>query len=304
VLVLGSSPDELVAQKAAGLISAAANTGTDKDLLRQVTRVARIRPDLSFVFRPHPRLFPNRRESIASEHSASIHVDSGDLPSNVVIPETDDELGLYDLLMVADVVWSHRSSTAIEALLLGIPTFASTESPLSVAPESVLRNVSGASDTEIANEIDEALSTGWQVSRVVGCARWIAASHCRTTWSISQKKRVHKWLPQLIQYNLWRFYVSIRFLRIALKRYGINRSWGVGNLSHRVIPIHPDHSVSVSLSRAVSDFHLSDLHDEEGEGELVRGILKEAEYLLSPWDGTEGAIKGLASWVGSENSKN
>lgn len=295
VLVFGSSSDELIAQKAANLLPSHVNTESDKELLHQVIRVARLRPDLSFVFRPHPRLFPNRRESHVSKESTSI-LDNQDVPQNVIIQTPKDNIGVHDLLMIANVVWSHRSTTALEALLLGIPTFATTESPLCVAPESVLRNLKAASDSEVVNEIDDALLTGWQISRVVACARWIATSHFRTTWSVSHKQLVQKFLPQLIHYNFWKLYMSVRFgiSNLRLKRY-----YESDKSRPCLLPVNLNHPVSFSLSNAAINFHSSATADGVEE-ELIREFIIMTERLLSPWDGSEGVVGELVSWIRSK----
>jgi len=297
VLVFGSSSDEVIAQKAAKLLPSQVNTDSDKELLHQVIRVARIRPDLSFVFRPHPRLFPNRRESHVSKESISIF-DNQDLPRNITIQDPKDCIGVHDLLMIANVVWAHRSNTALEALLLGIPTFATTESPLCVAPESVLRNLKAASDSEIVKEIDNALLTGWQVSRVVACARWLATSHHRTTWSVSHRQLVQKFLPQLIQYNFWKLYMSVRFGMSSLR---VKRFIEFDKSRPLLLPVYPNHPVSFSLSNAATNFHTSSTADGVEE-ELIRRLIIMTERLLSPWDGSEGVVGELVSWIRSKES--
>ena len=78
-------------------------------------------PELQLVIRPHPREFPNRRESISSPHWREWSGVLQDLPDNVKIDHPDLKFSLYDHLSHASVVITGWSSAAIEALSKGIP---------------------------------------------------------------------------------------------------------------------------------------------------------------------------------------
>jgi hypothetical protein len=80
-----------------------------------------IRPNLQLVIRVHPREFPNKRESVTSQHAIELLRELDDLPANVVVNWPSDEVSLYDLVQVIDIGLVATSTTGLQLATLGIP---------------------------------------------------------------------------------------------------------------------------------------------------------------------------------------
>jgi hypothetical protein len=77
--------------------------------------------NLSLIIRVHPREFPNRRETIGSEHSLHLKTILSDLPNNVKVNWPDDGMSFYDWIEIIDVGLNSWSSAGKEFALWGLP---------------------------------------------------------------------------------------------------------------------------------------------------------------------------------------
>jgi len=78
-------------------------------------------PELQLIVRPHPREFPNKRESHPSNHREAWDRVLENLPPNVRLDHPSLKFSLFDHLNSVDVVITGWSSTGVEALAKGIP---------------------------------------------------------------------------------------------------------------------------------------------------------------------------------------
>ena len=124
VLLAVSSPDEPIAAMEAGLFPPELTRPDDFEGLKTMLETVRLRPDIDFVVRPHPRLFPNHREKVISpdaQRIATLIEKERERNPNLFINWPWDEAGLYDLAVITSVVITQRSSAAHELAVLGIP---------------------------------------------------------------------------------------------------------------------------------------------------------------------------------------
>jgi hypothetical protein len=93
------------------------------DWIDYVISIVSTVPNLHLVVRIHPRELPNKRENVSSAHAKDLlsNLRNRDLPKNVFLNTPDDQLSLYDLLQVTDVILNGNSTSGLEAALLGIP---------------------------------------------------------------------------------------------------------------------------------------------------------------------------------------
>jgi hypothetical protein len=171
-----SSGDEIIAARLSGLFS----DDQPKDALfadavewvRFLVDEMKSRPDLHLLIRVHPREFPNKREGQRSQNSFLLEQIFQDLPNNVNVNWPDDNISLYDLIGVADVVLNSTSSAGLEFSAMGLPVVLhDTHFMLSYDPEinRVVR-----SRSEYMTTIDEALREGWSIENARKAFRWWA----------------------------------------------------------------------------------------------------------------------------------
>ena len=136
------------------------------------------RPDIFLVVRVHPREFPNRRETIKSEHAKLLEQALAKLPENVAVNWPADQISIYDLVEETDVFLNSWSSTGKDMALLGIPTVIySDEMPL--YPSGL--NYFGDTKESYFQAIERALEDGWNAEKVRQSYRWAAYEFLRST---------------------------------------------------------------------------------------------------------------------------
>lgn len=123
-VVLIGSPDET---RSSALVGAEFErvpidqVSTVQEFIEQTLRTAALLPRIDFIFRLHPRLAPNKRESLRSPDLDAIEQLLANHPDNVTINAPADGIGLYDVARIASCGINHASSAGLELLALGIP---------------------------------------------------------------------------------------------------------------------------------------------------------------------------------------
>ncbi len=136
------------------------------------------RPATYLVIRVHPRDFPNRRESVASQQARLWSDVLVDLPANVVVdwPEMKIPIGAYfGEIKALTTGWS---STGVEALLAGIPVV-TYDSLIPPFPASI--HITGESVSDYHTNLDAILDAGAQVDQkdwASGILQWFAFNFC------------------------------------------------------------------------------------------------------------------------------
>jgi len=176
ILAIGRSRDERVADQWTGShpFEHARLFDDEYDWVTNLIRMANENPETFILYRPHPRRFPNRRElkTDSSVHELLGHVSSRNPPDNFRVNLPDDQVSVFDLMRVADVVANSTSSVGLEALLLGIPVVGNGD-PLYAYPRSL-----HTEPIDKSNYFDLLKHTGRadltdQVNRITRAVRWL-----------------------------------------------------------------------------------------------------------------------------------
>ncbi len=192
------------------------------------------RPDLHFIIRLHPRMFPNKRDNVLSPVVGKLMVLLERVPANVSLNLPTDEVSLYDLMQLVDVLLSYRSSVGAEFAAFGIPVVVPANSDFFTYPEQI--NLVGHTQQDYLDKIELALQQGWSIDNVRKAFRWYAflfsriavdfsdSVHSRPIGIRPKKPGVKLWVWQKLVYLFIQFGPLIRE-RIALR----NRNFPVSS---------------------------------------------------------------------------
>ncbi len=230
LLIPMSSEDELNAAQLADLLpdtSHKPNLFADQFAwIRYLFEFARQRPGYRFILRLHPRMFPNKRESVVAPVVARVMALIDEAPANVVINLPSDDVSIYDLLQIVDVVLGYRSSVGAEFAAYGLPVVAPANKDFFSYPSEV--NKTAFTEDEFATLIDEAVTTGWSLENMRIVYRWFAFLFTRIAVDFSdsvnakpiairpKKPGLRLWLWRKMVYLIIQFGPLIRE-RLALR---------------------------------------------------------------------------------------
>ena|GEM_PF-1263351 len=124
------------------------------EFIEQTLQAARNSPEINFVFRLHPRLAPNKRESLRSPDLDVIEKLLSQRGKNVYLNSPGDGIGLYDVARIATFGINHASSAGLEFLALGIPVIHYDPPRLNAYPPSLGLEVSRNNDREFTDAIN------------------------------------------------------------------------------------------------------------------------------------------------------
>lgn len=134
-LLTTSSADEQFAFNFVGFIPEASKA-TDRvfldniDWIRETVEIFKRNPEKILVIRIHPREFANKREGLNSKEGSAIvnYLQDMELPNNIIVNVPKDEISLYDLANITEMLINSTSTVGLEFAALGIPS-------ISVSPE-------------------------------------------------------------------------------------------------------------------------------------------------------------------------
>lgn len=176
LLIPMSSEDELNAARLADLLpdtTGKPNLFADQfSWIRYVFEFAKSRPEYRFVLRMHPRMFPNKRENVVAPMVAHVMKLIEEAPSNVVVNAPGDDVSIYDLLQIVDVVLGYRSTVGAEFAAFGIPVVAPANKDFFTYPDEV--NRTATTESQFATMIDQAVDEGWSLENMRIVYRWFA----------------------------------------------------------------------------------------------------------------------------------
>ena len=212
-----SSFDEIKAAQACQLLPEKLDLlfPTQVDWIQELVDFMKSRSDLFLIIRPHPREFPNRRDSEKSEHAEHLEKAFVNLPDNVAVNWPSDNLSLYDVVEEIDVCLNAWSSVGEELSLLGIPVVVYNLDLAFIPPDL---NLYASSKDAYFQKIELALEIGWSLDISRAAFRWAALKYFYSRIDISDsypfieglsKKR--PLMTRLIDRTLK--YVDITFLR-------------------------------------------------------------------------------------------
>lgn len=237
ILVPLSSEDELNAAQLADLLPDTSDRVNlfdgQLDWLEYVIQFARANTELHFVLRLHPRMFPNKRESVLAPVLARVQRIIADVPSNVSINVPDDNISVYDLLQITNLVLGYRSSVGAEFAAFGIPVVTPANQYFYTYPNELHRVA--LSLKQYDKEIFKALEDGWSIEQTRITFRWYAFLFSRIcvdmSGSVSSKPSSLRPKKPGLRLFLWRklVYLIIQFgplirERIALRNRSLDSS--------------------------------------------------------------------------------
>ena len=153
------------------------------DWIKALIQYVDERKQLSLIIRVHPREFPNKRESVLSEHAKMLKLALSELPDNVKVNWPADNVSLYDLANIADVFANAWSSAGKEMAWLGLPVVLYSKD-LTLYPANL--NYVGATEVEYFQMIEQALRDGWDPQRIRNTYRWCAIEYKLAALDISE----------------------------------------------------------------------------------------------------------------------
>lgn len=181
-VALVGSPDET---RSSMLVDAefdrARGTGVSDvvEFVRTCVAAARLVPDIHLVIRLHPRLAANKRERVTSPDLEAIRGVLADLPTNVSVDSPGDEIGLYDVMRIADVGVNHGSTSGLEFLALGLPVIHVDPDRLKAYPPDLGSMVDRDDPEGLARQLKVEAATAWSLDRAVRAWRWMATALVR-----------------------------------------------------------------------------------------------------------------------------
>ena len=187
LLATMSSADEIFGAKMAGVLRDGQILPLFKDgfewisfLVEQLTN----RKDLHLIIRVHPREFPNKRESKLSQNAENLRELLSGLPDNVSVNWPEQNISLYGLAHIVDVVLNSSSSAGIEMSALGLPVVLhQVEHMLAYDPK--MHPIVDRRDQYMIT-VDNALRRGWSVDNMRSAYRWWAFVFTRIAVDISE----------------------------------------------------------------------------------------------------------------------
>jgi hypothetical protein len=180
---MSSHDEEFAAQYVGAVVRRRASAFESQNAwIEALFNFARRRPDVFIVVRVHPREFPNRRETMLSDHARHLQATLRNLPSNAAVNWPSDEISLYDFIDQTDVVLNAWSSAGRELAHFGLPV-------VIYAPELQLFTTDlfyvGETESEYFAAIDCALVEGWSARRIRLAYRWSVFEFSRSTIALN-----------------------------------------------------------------------------------------------------------------------
>lgn len=140
ILAIGSSDDEDLALRHTDALYAreGKKIRTQDEFIESLISVAKENEEYIFVYRPHPRMFPNhkyaRTSPIVSDQISNL---TRIKPSNLIIDLPSMGISVWDYAKIITAVINHRSSVGIEFLLSGIPVILYDKDSLNAYPSNL-----------------------------------------------------------------------------------------------------------------------------------------------------------------------
>ncbi len=187
LLVPMSSEDEISAARLADVLPAqSTRTSLFADQFEWIAylfRFATAHPSLHLIIRLHPRMFPNKRENVLSPIVGRIMELLDTRPANVSLNLPTDDVSLYDLMQIVDVLLNFRSSAGAELAAFGVPVVVPANRDFFTYPDEL--NRIGRTEAEYGELIEQALATGWSIEQTRRAFRWFAFLFSRVAVDLS-----------------------------------------------------------------------------------------------------------------------
>ena len=192
LLVAMSSNDEIYAGKMSDSTSPIKETSvfdSQMEWIQFLIEYALINKHTAIILRPHPRLFPNKREGVLSAYADNLKQIFKNLPDNVKVNWPKDNISLFDLIKLADVGLNSTSSSGLEMLLLGLPVVNYQQVEMAY-PRNL--NLCGVDKNDYTFKIESALKNGYDMRKLYEVYRWISFQSDVAAIDISDSYKVHR----------------------------------------------------------------------------------------------------------------
>jgi hypothetical protein len=231
ILAAMSSEDELMGVQ---LIGVAPTSNSQKSLfsdqfewVKYLLEFAKENTDYHLILRLHPRMFPNKRELKMSPVVAELMNLQEDLPSNISFNVPQDNIGLYDLVQIVDVLANFRSSVGAELMALGIPVVVPANSNFYTYPNEL--NQIAHTHEEFDELLKRSAATGWSLENSRKAFRWFAFLFNRVSVNFTETftSRPNAMRPTKPGFRLWLWkkmvYVILQFGPLIREKLSLRR---------------------------------------------------------------------------------
>ena len=187
LLATMSSADEIYGAKMAGVLkdgNEAPLFENNYEWIKFLIESVGKRPDLHLIIRVHPREFPNKRETKVTQNSDNLRALLSELPNNVSANWPEQEISLYGLAHIVDIVLNASSSAGIEMSALGLPVVSHRVEHMLAYDPHMHPRVENRDD--YMDVVDEVLRRGWSIENMRGAYRWWAFFFTRVAIDISE----------------------------------------------------------------------------------------------------------------------
>ena len=180
VLLVLTSGDE---RFAASLIDVMPHLAVDKTYGTQIEWFKAMveyfsgRNDVAVIVRPHPREFPNKRESVLSKQAEILIELFQGLPMNFVVNWPTDNISIYEIASIVDLCLPSTSSTGFEMAALGAPVITYSPHDIFAYPAEDL-TVSSINKDDYLFRVEEGLTMSWSIEFSRLAFRWAAFKYC------------------------------------------------------------------------------------------------------------------------------
>jgi len=176
VLVTLSSNDERFAASFSGVqefTSTASAFSSQLDWINYVITMSRQLTNIRFVIRPHPRDFPNKRESKLSEFGQKLS-NLFDGEDQLVIDWPSNKISVYDWIPFTSLLLYSWSSIAKEFALFGVPTLGFCDSLITYPPSITTIQTSKDLYREV---IEKCGSLPLDTTKIIDTFKWYELEH-------------------------------------------------------------------------------------------------------------------------------
>lgn len=182
LLLTTSSADEIFAIKLIGIDPIRTNLPvifeSQLDWIESVCEYVSSQDNLSVIVRIHPREFPNKRESIESSNGKTIlDLLEKTQGQNIYVNLPDDNISLYDLAKVTNLLLTGNSSAGAELAVLEIPILCHERRNLTAFPEDLA--FWATTKQEYFELIPKLLNLEKTPTQAIFAARWFSFKNSR-----------------------------------------------------------------------------------------------------------------------------
>jgi hypothetical protein len=212
VLIPTSSADERFTLEVLGYLTIDKPENSDSlNVLKRLALLAPRYPEFDFIFRIHPREFPNKRESVKSMHADDLmdFISSTRLPENLKINTPDDQISIANLAMVTDFVLNSTSTVGLDFVALGLKVIMYSPNRNFVYPNE-LNIVQPDLEKSLTQIKSQGLKNGFPHEMQVLAYRWIyfkyfTDNHKVVIFSHDRMHRIKRILDRILSedFSIW-----------------------------------------------------------------------------------------------------